>query len=182
MGLFDFFRRKNGLSGTESAFNSISDKDIPESVFIEKEKPTPAEIKLEFGINYLFEFLDQNYERKGYDDALVNPDSSHMDQNVAALKNDLERTIRKVKTFYEAFIREIECHISSRGRSGMVDTVEELTAKKETAEEHVKQVSEIEQQAQNDQGIGVGIIISYKRGFRNGLAAISHHAMLKKNF
>ena len=50
----------------------------------------------------------------------------------------------------------------------MIDTVGELTVKKETAENHIKQVIEIEQQAKNDQGLGQGIILSYTRGFETG--------------
>jgi hypothetical protein len=101
---------------------------------------------------------------------------------VIALKNDLERSIRKVKTFYEDFIRQINFHITSRSRSGMIDTVEELTVKKEIAESHIRQVKEIEEQAKLNEGVGHGIIISYSRGFRNGLAAISSHIILNKNF
>lgn len=177
MGLFDFFNRKNGTSG------------IPEDVFIEKDKSSDdvtAESNgvpsAQNGINLLFQFLEKNYEGKGYDDALINPDITHLEQNKEALKNDLERTIRKVKTFYEDFIRETNFHISSRSRSGMVDTVEELTVKRETAENHIKQVKEIEEEANNNKGVGQGIILSYTRGFRNGLAAISHHSIMKKNF
>ncbi|WP_236652790.1 hypothetical protein [Chitinophaga vietnamensis] len=161
--------------------------DIPESVFIEKEeeKEPPATkpiAPLNGGIHLLYEFLDKNYESKGYNDALINPDATHLDQNVIALKNDLERSIRKVKTFYEDFIRQINFHISSRSRSGMIDTVEELIIKKETAESHINQVKEIEEQAKMNEGVGYGIIISYTRGFRNGLAAISSHIILNKNF
>ena len=177
MGLFDFFNRKNGKS------------QIPEDVFIEKDKPSDdasvesnGVLSGQNGINLLFQFLEKNYEAKGYDDALINPDITHLEQNKEALQNDLERTIRKVKTFYEDFIRETNFHISSRSRSGMVDTVEELTVKKETAENHIKQVKEIEEEAHNNKGVGQGIILSYTRGFRNGLAAISHHSIMKKNF
>jgi hypothetical protein len=161
---------------------------VPENVFIEKEKPGEARQNegsssgADNGINLLFQFLEKNYESKGYDDALINPDTTHLQQNIEALKNDFERTIRKVKLFYEDFIREIDFHISSRSRSGMIDTVEELTMKKTTAESHIRQVVEIEQQAKINEGVGQGIIISYTRGFRNGLAAISHHSILRKNF
>jgi len=162
--------------------------DIPEATFIEKEAPEnerpqeSAVTPVNGGIHLLYDFLDRNYETKGYNDALVNPDITHLDQNVIALKNDLERSIRKVKTFYEDFIRQINFHITSRSRSGMIDTVEELTVKKETAESHIKQVMEIEEQAKQNEGVGYGIIISYTRGFKNGLAAISSHIILNKNF
>jgi len=192
MGLFNFFNRKSQPSNNENLLDSSTAQampEIPEDLFIEKEKvqsePTSGSngiASADNGINVLFAFLDKNYEAKGYDDALVNPDNTHLEQNIEALKNDLERTIRRVKTFYQDFIRTINFHIASRGRSGMVDTVEELTVKKETAENHITQVLEIEDQAKNNKGVGQGIIISYTRGFRNGLAAISHHSILRKNF
>ncbi|MFB9865640.1 hypothetical protein [Rufibacter immobilis] len=191
MGLFSFFNRKNGQvngSAENASATNMTLPEIPENVFVERSKPAdsatpePAVAGIDLGINSLFQFLERNYEAKGYDDALINPDNTHLHQNIEALQNDLSRTIRKVKTFYEDFIREINFHIASRSRSGMVDTVEELMVKKETALDHINQVMEIEEQAQNNEGLGQGIIISYTRGFRNGLAAISHHSILRKNF
>lgn len=193
MGLFNFFNGKQNSNG--NAIDNRQDNlanpllEIPENVFLEKEKPTTDTIQTdrttsnsENGISVLFNFIEKNYESKGYDDALINPDNIHLEQNVEALKNDLERTIRKIKTFYEDFIREINFHIETRSRSGMVDTVEELTVKKDTAEEHINQILVIENDAKENKGIGYGIILSYKRGFHNGLAAISHHSIMKKNF
>jgi hypothetical protein len=191
MGLFNFFRSKNGSANGSTNNGETTHQplpDIAENVFIEKDKPTDNNASAqtgtttEIGINTLFQFLEKNYEAKGYDDALINPDTTHLNQNIDALKNDLARTIRKVKTFYEDFIREINFHITSRSRSGMVDTVEELVMKKEIAEDHICQVIEIEEQAKHNEGLGQGIIISYTRGFRNGLASISHHSILRRNF
>ncbi len=192
MGLFNFFnRRDNNSNGLENQNNGNHQNlpEIPENVFLEKDKPSNTATEesarqnpTENGINLLFQFLEKNHESKGYDDALVNPDNTHLEQNIEALKNDLERTIRKLKTFYEDFIREINFHIGSRSRSGMVDTVEELSVKKDTAESHIKQIIEIEDDAKNGKGVGQGVIISYTRGFRNGLAAISHHSIMKKSF
>lgn len=189
MGLFNLFNRqqRNGHDHTQNIESNIG--DIPEQLFIEKEQPDktqkeekPASSTNGSGIYLLYEFLDKNHESKGYSDALINPDTTHLDQNVAALKNDLERSIRKVKTFYEDFIRQINFHIASRARSGMIDTVEELTVKKEIADSHIKQVIEIEELAKQNQGVGYGIVISYTRGFKNGLAAISGHSILTKHF
>ncbi len=187
MGLFNIFnrQRQNGSNHVMAIENAVS--AIPESTFIETELPENGQPEEKAatpsgGIHILYEFLDKNYESKGYNDALMNPDSTHLEQNVIAIKNDLARSIRKVKTFYEDFIRQINFHITSRSRSGMIDTVEELTVKKETAESHIMQVIEIEEQAKLNEGVGHGIIISYTRGFRNGLAAISGHIILNKNF
>jgi hypothetical protein len=42
----------------------------------------------------------------------------------------------------------------------MVDTVEELNAKKETAESHIRQVLEIEQEANENRGVAQGIVLA----------------------
>lgn len=191
MGLFNFFNRKQQQlqdSQSSSAIDRTNHDGPPEEVFIEKDKidnyksdDEPDGKKFSNGIELLFEFLEKNFEAKGYDDALINPDNTHMQQNLEALRNEMERVIRKVKTFYEDFIRETDFHISSRSRSGMIDIVEELSMKKATAESHMTQVIEIEKDATNNEGLGQGIIVSYTRGFRNGLAAISHHSILRKN-
>lgn len=191
MGLFDFFNKRNNTITGSDIINPkrVDLPEIPENIFLEKEKYQNITNKddnntssNENGIKILFQFLEKNHEGKGYDDALINPDNTHMEQNIEALKNDLERTIRKLKIFYQDFIMEINFHIESRSRSGMIDTVEELSVKKNTAENHIKQIIEIENDGKNNYGVGQGVIISYTRGFKNGLAAISHHSIMKKIF
>jgi len=194
MGLFSFLNKNRKDSNVDrvdsiNPSSQVNSPEISENVFIEKEKPQNNSndernntVQPENGINLLFQFLEKNHEGKGYDDALINPDNTHLEQNIEALKNDLERTIRKLKIYYEDFIREIDFHIGSRSRSGMIDTVEELTVKKKTAENHIKQIVEIETDAKNNKGVGQGVLISYTRGFKNGLAAISHHSIMKRTF
>lgn len=189
MSLFNAFSKKQPASNGFGHHDAVKPPEIPEHLFIEKEKPAesgPEDTRVqpanEKGIDLLFSFLDRNHEAKGYDDALMNPDSSHLQQNLNALRKELERTILKVKTFYEDFIKEIDFHIQSRKRSGLVDTVDELMMKKDIAVSHMEKVSKIEEDVHNGTGDGEGIMMSYTRGFKNGLAAISHHTILKRKF
>ena len=178
MGIFNFLNRKKEDNKGDT---------VPEDIFMEKSPADPAAQNQNGhaegkGIQQLFLFFEKNHEARGYEDALVNPDTTHLDQNTEALKNDMERIIKRVKTFYEDFIQETNFHISSRSRSGMVDTVEELTMKKEIAESHIRKVMDMEEDLRNNRGDGQGVILSYTRGFRNGLAAISHHTIFKTKF
>lgn len=196
--MFDFFKKAGQNSQSTPGLNGHSTAsvqplpEIDERVFIEsadtppspppghftEKAPTPAD----HNIGVLFAFLDRNHEAKGYDDALLNPDNSHLIQNIDALKNELSRTINRVKTFYEDFIQEAEYHILIRSRSGMVDIVEELEMKKKIAQGHIAKVRLIEESLNNEIGDCKGILISYTRGFKNGLAAISHHHVLTRRF
>jgi hypothetical protein len=196
--MFNFFKSAGRNGNTTENLNGHSPvatpplSEIEERVFIEAAGvpaappagnfTEKAAAPVDYNIGVLFAFMDRNHEAKGYDDALLNPDSSHLDQNREALKNELGRTINKVKTFYEDFIQETEFHILSRGRSGMVDMVEELEMKKKIALGHVEKVREVEESLGHEDGDCKGILISYTRGFKNGLAAISHHHILTRRF
>jgi hypothetical protein len=198
--MFNLFKR-NGFSGQTPAPLNGHDglaapvlPDVEERVFIEPAPapvtaPTsqftdksPAPVVADHNIAMLYAFLDRNHEAKGYDDALLNPDTSHLNQNLDALRNDLMRTISKVKTFYEDFMQETDYHILTRGRTGMVDMVEELEMKKKIAAGHFEKVLHIERSLNDDRGAFQGMLISYTRGFKNGLAAISHHHILTRKF
>lgn len=175
--------------GTEPKLPEVEERVFTEPVpatsapsaghFTEKD---PQPVPVDHNINLLYAFLDRNHEAKGYDDALLNPDSSHLQQNLEALKNELARTIKKVKTFYEDFIQETDYHIQSRSRSGMIDMVDELEMKKRIALGHVAKVKDIQESLEQENGDCKGLLISYTRGFKNGLAAISHHHILTKKF
>lgn len=161
--------------------------DIPENVFIEKNTPSDtADVKVENeksqdNIHMLYAFLSKDYHQVGYDDALVYPDNSYRIEKIREIQGDLDITIRRSKTFYEDAIRELDFLISSRNRLGMVDIVDELAMRKEKANDHYKKVLELQQEAV-DLGESHRLIISYKRGFQNGMAAIAIHESNKNKF
>lgn len=160
--------------------------EIPEEIFIEKTVPenNGTEIKKvtsQDNIHVVYEFLSKDYQQQGYDDALIHPDNSYKVEKIREIQGDLDIVIRKSKTFYEDAIRELDFLITSRNRLGMVDLVDELKMKKEKAEDHYKKVIEIQQEA-IEQGESHRLIISYNRGFQNGMATIAIHEANKRNF
>lgn len=113
--MFGFSKRieNNGvqlpsLNGHNPA-NAQALPEVEELVFIESApasaRPEPSAVSIEHNIGILYTFLDRNHEVKGYDDALLNPDTSNLNQNLEAPKSDLIRTLKKVKTYYEDFIQ-----------------------------------------------------------------------------
>lgn len=187
MGLFNFFSKQNHngqykpANPPQTEHQGIPSKEtFIESSGINRESENGQSQDSPKNIDLLYQFLDQNLAAKGYDDALINPDTNHMEQNIQLIYNELQRTIDKVNTFYEDFVREIDFHIESRSRSGMIDTVEELKMKKNIAESHTSKILQIEDDLHNNKGASLGVIMTYTKGFKNGLAAISHHSMLKK--
>lgn len=169
--------------------NSDESSEIPESIFIEFEKPKqpirmqPIEEKEEINnLNALYKFLEYSYEKKGYEDALMNPDSHSMEEQVMLIRNEFNLMISKVKTHYSSYTRTIDFHIETRKRSGMVETVDELETHKKNILEEISIVESIYKDDQADAGLSQNRILSYKRGFKNGFAAITFNNVLgRKN-
>lgn len=177
------FGNKEARSGDTNNY-----PEIQEETFIEKppaeNNPADAEKKpepIQDNIHLLYAFLSRDYQQQGYSDALLHPDTSYMSERVKEFRGELNIAIRKVKTFYEDAIRELDFLILSRNRMGMVDVVDELKMKKEKATDHHKKTLEIEQEV-IEQGELHRLVISYNRGFQNGMAAIAIHEANKREF
>jgi hypothetical protein len=168
---------------------------VPKNVFIETDPPSNQfqsvattqkrsnmnennSIEKTYDLQYLYNFLLKDYETDGYNDAISNPDMSHMENKVKLLRKRLDITIAQVTTFYDNLLRNINFHIESRSRNGMVDIVGELNSKKTSIEEELSKVKEIENDAKNEAGLSEAIIMSYTLGFTNGYAAISHSQLI----
>jgi hypothetical protein len=182
----------DAASGKTAAVAEKDDKklpDIPEHVFVEYAKPKlktimeTQDVSPEINnIQTLYRYLETNLESKGYDDALVNPDSSVMEEHVQFINNELNFLISKVKTYYTAYLKTIDFHIETRKRNGMIETVEELVTYKETILDEIKVVASIEKDASEGKGLSQNLTLSYKKGFRNGFAAITYNTVLgRKN-
>lgn len=182
--LSKLFGNNSKSNGTET---QATYPDIPEEIFVEKSSPNDKNDSKEENeidqdnIHMVYAFLSKDYQQSGYDDALVHPDTSFRDEKIREIQGDLDIVIRKSKTFYEDAVKELEFLILSRNRIGMVDVVDELKMRKEKAEDHYKKVLEIQKEAV-DQGESHRLIISYNRGFQNGMAAIAIHESNKRKF
>lgn len=205
MGLFDFFKGSKSepefvpprdVAAKDTLFNNGAPveknekdlPDIPENVFIEYVKPNHKTMETDetkpevSNLQTLYRYLENNLESKGYDDALMNPDSSLMEEHIQFIYNDLNLLISRIKTYYASHLRTIDFHIESRKKNGMIETVEELMTHKATIVDEIKIVSSIEDDTNNGRGLGQNLILGYKKGFRNGFAAITHNAVFgKKN-
>lgn len=161
--------------------------DVPEHVFIEYEKPKPKgsaepnEVKPEVNdLQSLYRHLEQNLEKNGYEDALTNPDTSYMEEEIQYINNDLGLLIAKIKTYYSSHMRNVDFHIDTRKRSGMIETVDELLSYRETILEDIRKVSEIESDTKKEVGLSQNLVLSYRRGFRKGFAAITYGTVLSR--
>ncbi|WDF67352.1 hypothetical protein PQ465_13660 [Sphingobacterium oryzagri] len=134
------------------------------------------------GIFLIYSYLQQDFEQRGYNDALISPDEGYKNDNIRLIKYDLEILIHQVKTYHESLMKDMEFHIHSRGRAGLIDLVDELRIKQTDLQAHMTKVQEFEQSLASDRGLCERAVLAYKRGFMKGLASITQAYLLTRKF
>jgi len=183
-GLFKGMFGKNGstiLQQGEENPGQSDRKDIAEDLFIEK-KPVLDDTFMAStkGILAIYHYLESDCETKGFDDAMISPDESYKKENIRLIKFDLEIIIQKVRIYHDSMLKEIDFHIASRSRAGLVDLVEELKSRKTDLLEHIQKVNEIENSLKSSSGYCERAFLSYQRGFMKGMASITQASLMSK--
>jgi hypothetical protein len=159
-----------------------------QSLVAEGQQITPASltpVKLtnlplfnEKGLDTVYAFFLNDYESKGYNDSLTNPDESYKSDNIKLLNHELFILIERTSTYYEDLAKEMEFHISTRSRAGLIDLVEELKIRMQIINDHRGKLTEIKKEALTGTGAIERIGLSYQRGFMRGLSSISQAKVL----
>jgi hypothetical protein len=139
---------------------------------------TNVPLNAEKGLDTVYAFFLNDYESKGYNDALTNPDESYKSDNIKLLNHELFILIERTSTYYEDLAKEMEFHISTRSRAGLIDLVEELKIRMQIINDHRDKLSEIRKEALTGTGAIQRIGLSYQRGFMRGLSSISQAKVL----
>ncbi|WP_437918480.1 hypothetical protein [Sphingobacterium sp. LRF_L2] len=134
------------------------------------------------GIFLLYAYLQQDFEERGFNDALVSPDEGYKNDNIKLIKYDLEILIQQIKTYHDSLMKDLDFHILSRGRAGLIDLVEELKIKQTDLTSHIEKVEAFETSLQHGNGFWERAVLAYKRGFMKGMASITQAYLLSKKF
>lgn len=193
MGLFEFFRKKK-LAEINQNIDLFQKNpvlpEIPKQLFIEENDPLDMEPLIEstekpmnkdkaYTIDDVYDFLQRDdFEKRGYEDALNNPDESNKNARIDEFKGDLKILIDRVTNDLKKNILNIQSHIASRERAGLMDLAEELKSRKETYQYDIDRLNEIIKSIETSSGMFERIILSYTRGFMRGITAITQSKFL----
>lgn len=166
MGLLDFLKNKSETDLPE----------IPEDVFVEKGDEIARggqSSRIEASLDGVYEFLKADFETRGYNDSLINSDSSYRDENIEVLMWDLIILCKHAISKYDDKMVILDNHISSRKRLGALDVIQELESEKKRINEKIKEIEMIIGQAEAKREAPSRVIKSYARGFHRGMIALS---------
>lgn len=185
MGLFDFFKQNQPQKADSE--NGNQSLEIQKNGFEDLREPVGNGTDFDFnanskGIEMIYKYLQSDFESKGYSDALISPDESYKKDNMRLITMDLMIVIQRANTYYEDLMKELDFHISSRSRAGLIDLVEELKIRKEMVLVHMEKVQEIKTNMESPDSMTQRIVLSYQRGFMRGLSAITQSNVMNKKF
>lgn len=177
MAIFNLFSKKQEENEqlipevTDSAQDNV--QSIEPDSHNEDEKKRVITITWGTGmpIDVIFNFIHKNFEEDGYQDALVSQDISYRDAKITIIRNDLEMLFKRITLRYKRSIREVNARIENSRKAFALGATADLEACLETYEEHLAEITEMENQLANGDPKMTTMIESYKRGFLKGVSA-----------
>lgn len=162
------------FNGAESDKKGLDDRNIISDT---ENKANPKITTVEG----LYLYLQNNWEEEGFNDALANPDDSYRLDNLEFLTIDFELKVDQLLMHYSDKLNEIDFHILSRSKAGLVDLVDELKQHAVKLKNHVDQLNKFKQEISQNTGALKRILLSYNKGFMRGLSAITVSKFLNNN-
>lgn len=186
MKLFNFLKffgqRKGNSTQNQNQGTNTDIPKIPRELFIDESDPEFSGFgwgkDKKVGLDLVYDYLQIDFERKGYEDALVAPDEKYMLDNINILLYDLNILAQKADHYYTKIIKDIEFHIESRKRLGLVDLVIELQSQRDMAIYEMEKLKLILDDIKSGNGATKRIEASYRKGFLRGVYSISKSKIL----
>ena len=124
-------------------------------------------------IDIIFNFIHKNFEEEGFQDALVNCDITYRDTKEKIIRNDLEMLFKRIILRYKSDMREVDVNINNARNACAIGAASKLQARRETIEEHLAEINEMQSLLANNDPKMLTMIESYRRGFQKGMSAVA---------
>lgn len=122
-------------------------------------------------IDVIFHYIHKNFEEEGYQDALVNSDIIYRDTKEKIIRNDLEMLFKRITLRYKSDIKVVDEKIDNARKAYALAAAGRLQALRDTYEEHLSEINEMQRQFAADDPKMTTMIESYRRGFMKGITA-----------
>lgn len=192
MSIFSFFTKQTGQQSApalESETTSKETANLPEikkEDFVDDSEPEPESnyVTIKYGtgmpIDAIYAYVKDDYEQMGYDDAMCNADIQYKESKKEIIINKLKVLFEQVRLRYKGDIRDIEVYIDTVEAQGITSTASTLKARKETFNEHLRKIDEMEESLDKGEKKMLNMVASYERGFLKGVSAKSESFIKKQ--
>ena len=164
--------------------NPTPKPEVDESIFVDYSDPNSSQEEnkktiytISYGTGYpidmIYSYIVRDFEQKGYDDAMINAENSYKESGKKLIINELKQLFEQVKLKYRNDLRVIRVQIKNLEEQGLAMQVDQLKAREETYEEHMKKIEDMEGKLTQEDESVMSMVFTYERGFLKGLVAKS---------
>lgn len=172
MGFFDFIKKDTPAPVVvpeeviQPSEESIEVKPkITKDMFVNDEQPE----LYKYPIYEIYDILSADMETMGYNDASGYPDSSYIATKQDLIIRDIKMRIQIARRKYNDMLADISHTIENFKKMGLVENLYKQVSEQRKLEEHLLELSSIENEI-NEEGESIKhLLISYKQGFQRGL-------------
>lgn len=135
---------------------------------------TPNVDSQELPIYNIYKRLQEDWETKGYKDALNFPDSTYRDNQKRVIIDQLRIAIKEALLRYDDKIVDIDMLINQAQKSGLLETYEKYIQEKRKLTTHRDELSAFDVDAEIIGEKTKPILTSYDMGFARGMVSLSN--------
>lgn len=150
----------------ETAFQISREKFIMEE--------TPNVDSQTLPIYNIYKRLQEDWETKGYKDALNFPDSTYRDNQKRVIIDQLRIAIKEALLRYDDKIVEIDMLMNQAQKSGLLETYEKYDQEKRKLTAHRKELAAFDIDAEEIGEKTKPMLTSYDMGFARGMVSLSN--------
>ena len=185
MRIFDFFKQKNGAEDTlRVSLPVVEPEDSQESVTSvemadekggdnKAEQPLTVSYATGWPIDVVYGYLHKNYEKKGFEDAMLKSDLTFRDMNKNVIKNKILMVFREINLNYDVMRQDLQIRIDTCSAAGLLTTISQLEKQKTLIDSHKEELRRLEENFRNNANESSIPLQSYECGFLRGIATIA---------
>lgn len=161
----------NEMKHSESEEQGDDKVPIPRDRFILESKA--EEENPELPIYSIYQRFQEDWETKGYKDAVKFPETSYRDNQKRVIVDKLRLAIKEALLRYEDKITDIDSHINRAEKNGLIETLEKYQQERKKLIAHRNELSVLDQDVREAGEKTRPILVSYDMGFTCGMVALS---------
>lgn len=123
-------------------------------------------------IDVIYGYLQKDYGKKGFDDAMLKSDLVFRDMNMNLIKNKILMVFREINLKYDVMNRDFQAKIENCNSAGLLTTASELNNLISTINAHKEELKQLEADFRNNVNDASIPLLSYNCGFLRGIATV----------
>lgn len=187
-GLFNTEKKENKVipfqltqdSPTPSVEKVTNESSVAEDATAEK-KPLTVSYATGWPIDIIYGYLHKNYEKKGYDDAMLNSNLAFRDMNMNIIRHKILMVFREINLNYDAMKQDLDTRIETCNTAGLLTTAADLNKQMSVIKAHREELSQLENDFRSNANEASVPLMSYECGFLRGISTITMAGPMRKH-